>query len=153
MERTQKLSTNEILEKLESNVPIPESQIDFPDAKTLRSDIYNDISQRFRSQFECAQECHISSSFLNEFLSSNKQMRRDKLLCLFIGLGYDIAKTRSMLRRCRVADLYPRNARDYLILNALRLHTPLDEVNELLISQGFDPLYKDTLAERKERKH
>lgn len=152
MDSTQKLSTNEILEKLEADEEVSEMQIDFPDTKTLRSDIYRDISERFSSQFQCAQECHISPSFLNEFLNSNKHMRRDKLLCLCIGLEYDIAKTRAALRRGRVADLYPRDARDYLILNALRLHTSLDELNEQILARGFDPLYEED-TKRKDSKN
>lgn len=67
-------------------------------------------------------------------------MSRDKLLSIFITLQFNIEKVQKSLLRFGLSELYPRNARDFLILKGIKDELSLDDINENLRKEHLDTL-------------
>ncbi len=87
-----------------------------------------------------ASECSISQSHLSDFLSNKKKLNRDKLLSIFITLGYDIDKIQKSLMHFGISELYPRDMRDFIIMKGIKNHSDLDLINENLGKENLDTL-------------
>jgi len=135
-----KLSTDEIFERIYESKPISKEEIDFVEPKQLREGLSRDIIESGYSINAMASACYITQSQLNDFLNGKKQMSRDKLLSVFITLGYSITKVQRFLRRFGYGELYTRNQRDYIILMGIRDNIGLDEINEKLEGEFLDLL-------------
>lgn len=66
--------------------------------------------------------------------------QRDVILRLCFGAGFSLKETQRALRLAGQEELYPRIRRDAALILALNERMKVDQVNELLISYGFEPL-------------
>ncbi len=62
------------------------------------------------------------------------------ILRLCFGAGFSLKETQRALRLAGQEQLYPRLKRDAALILALNERMKVDQVNELLISYGFEPL-------------
>lgn len=90
---------------------------------------------------EITRRTMLSKSFLYQILDGTRQPSRDIVLRLAICLGASVDETQQLLRLKRRGALYPRIHRDALMIHCLNRHKHLDEVNELLLAEGEEPLY------------
>lgn len=134
------LNTDEILKKIENNDNINKTDIDFISQEDLRHALANDISNAGFSINKIASECSITQSHLSDFLSNKKKLNRDKLLSIFITLGYDIKKIQKSLIRFGMNELYPRDMRDFIIMKSVKNHSDLDSINYILRKENLEPL-------------
>lgn len=137
------LTTDEIFQKIQNGEPISKEEIEFITPEQLRIDLYNDIKKSGYSINGIATECHITPSQLSDFLNNKKQMNRDKLLSLFITLGYPVTKIKQLLIRFGYNELYTRNVRDFVILKGIKEELGLDEINERLRKETLDTLCQE----------
>ena len=134
------LDTDEILQKIKSDDEINEDDIAFVSQEDLRHELANDIAVAGYSMNKLASECSISQSHLSDFLSNKKKLNRDKLLSIFITLGYDIDKIQKSLMHFGISELYPRDMRDFIIMKGIKNHSDLDLINENLGKENLDTL-------------
>lgn len=62
---------------------------------------------------------------------------REKLLTISFGIGLDLEETQHLLRYARVAELYPKNPQDSIIIFAIEHKLDFFETNELLDSMNL----------------
>ena len=137
-----KLSTDEIFERIHERQPVSKEEIDFVEPKQLKEELRRDIKEAGYSINAMAAECNITQSQLNDFFNGKKQMSRDKLLAVFITLGYPITKIQKLLTRFGHGELYTRNQRDYIILIGIRENIGLDAIDERLEEESLEGLWK-----------
>ena len=65
---------------------------------------------------------------------------RDKLIAIAFGLGLDETETNLLLKKCRFSQLYPKDARDAVIIFNLSHGKDIFETNCELENQGFELL-------------
>lgn len=135
-----KLSTREIFERIHERKPVSTDEIDFVEPKQLRKELSEEIKRAGYSINSMAAECYITQSQLHDFLNGKKKMSRNKLLSVFITLGYPIKKIQKLLTRFGYSELYTRNARDYIILIGIRDNIGVDRINERLEKESLDTL-------------
>lgn len=67
---------------------------------------------------------------------------RDKLLRICLALELNLKQTQRLLRLYGMSELYPKNARDVVLIAAIgRRQYDVDEVSRELEEAGFAPLY------------
>jgi len=138
-----KLSTNEIFKRIHERKPVLEEEIEFVKPKQLREKLRWEIEEAGYSISAMADECYITPSQLYDFLNGKKQMSRDKLLSVFITLGYPITKIQKLLTRFGYSELYTRNQRDYIILIGIQESVGTDGINERLKKESLKMLWRE----------
>lgn len=134
------LDTDEILKIIENDIDMNGTEINFISQETVRHLLSNDIYSAGYSINKLAYECSISQSHLSNFLSNKKKLNRNKLLSIFIVIGYDIDKIQQSLIRFGMSPLYPRNMRDFIIIKSIKNCFSLDEINMILKSKNLETL-------------
>lgn len=140
MHATKKLSTNEILENLTQDQKVDAKNIDFIEPTELRNKLSIRILESFKSMSQFSAACGIQASQLSEFLSGKKNFSRDRLMILCITLKMSIPETQDTLKRFGHPPLYPRNQRDFLILNGIQKQLSWQEIDHILMTKGLDRL-------------
>lgn len=108
----------------------------------IRNEITNKIHEsRFKSVTAIANECCIVPSHLNEFLNGKKNMSRNMFLRVVITLGYDGMEIRKLLHRLGYPELYPKDERDYLILDGIAKKLKVIDIDEQLTNHNLESLY------------
>ncbi len=82
-----------------------------------------------RSQFD--------RTYVYQIFSGKKTPSRNQLIALAFGMELSVDETPKMLKLSGNRDLYPRDARDALILFAIHRKKTVFEANELLNSHGL----------------
>lgn len=131
--------TDEILKDIKNGTS-NENNVDFIDENAVRQEIREKINAKYPSMNDFANNCYIHASHLSDFFNNGKNLGRNKLLAVFITLGYDFDSIQSMLQRLGVSSLYPRNKRDYQIALGIRDGKKLDEIDEILQEKNLEPL-------------
>lgn len=65
---------------------------------------------------------------------------RDKLIAIAFGLGLNCDETNALLKKCRFAQLYSKDARDAVIIFGLTHGKDIDETNNDLEKRNFELL-------------
>ena len=73
-------------------------------------------------------------------LAKKTNPSRDKMIMLCFGLRLNAEGANRLLRMAAVGDLYPRNPRDTIIINALNFNLNVIEANNALEELGEDEL-------------
>ena len=74
----------------------------------------------------------LSEIYAYQIFGGVKKPRRDKLLCLALGMELSLEETQKMLRVCGFPPLYVRHQRDCIIIHALLHQYTVTELNTLL---------------------
>ncbi len=90
---------------------------------------------------ELARRACISEVYLHQVFAGRRNLSRDRLLCICIGLGTTLDETQRMLTQGGYALLYPRTRRDAIISYGLVHQTSLGEINDKLFAEGEKTLF------------
>ncbi len=92
------------------------------------------------SKAELARRSGLSTVYLHQIFAGRRNPSRDRLLCLAIGLSATLEDTQALLRRCGLAELYPKDRRDAIILFGIAHHSDLQTINEQLFANEENTL-------------
>ena len=84
------------------------------------------------SKATLAKKAGISSVYLYQIFSGERNPSRSRILCLCIGMNASIEETQELLKHSGYAQLYAKNKRDAILIYGLTHGMTLDEVNEQL---------------------
>ncbi|MDY3780874.1 MAG: XRE family transcriptional regulator [Candidatus Faecousia sp.] len=92
------------------------------------------------SKVTLAKRAETSEIYLYQIFSGARMPSRDRVLCLCFGLSATLAQTQELLRIGGMAQLYPKNKRDAIIIYGLTHGQTLPQVNELLFAESKETL-------------
>ena len=85
---------------------------------------------------EVIDRANIERHYGYQILDGSKKPSRDKLIMLCFGLELTLEETQNMLKKCGWGELYPRDARDSVIIFGIFNNKSVVETNILLDDQG-----------------
>ena len=97
--------------------------------------------QRRLSKAALAKRSGMSEVYLHQVFAGRRNPSRSRLLCLCFGLQATLAETQELLKQCGLAQLYPKNRRDAIILYGLTNGMDLFAVNDRLFAENEETLY------------
>lgn len=99
------------------------------------------FQKRNISKAALAKQSGMSEVYLHQVFAGRRSPSRSRLICLCFGLSATLEETQELLKRCVLAQLYPQNKRDAIIIYGLVNGVSLFEVNDKLFSEGEETLY------------
>ena len=104
-------------------------------------DLLNRIfTQKNVSKATLAKQSGMSEIYLHQIFAGKRNPSRNRLLCLCYGMEATLDETQELLKRCCLAQLYPKTKRDAIIIFGLVHHLPLYEINDKLFSENEETL-------------
>ena len=88
-----------------------------------------------------AKQSGMSEVYLHQVFSGRRNPSRSRLLCLCFGLNATLEETQELLKQCGLAQLYPKNKRDAIILYGILNGMDLYAVNDKLFAENEETLY------------
>ena len=82
----------------------------------------------------------LTRSHVYHIFGGKRLPSRDKLIAIAFGLGVSCDETNALLKKCRFAPLYAKDARDAVIMFNLAHNKDIFETNVNLEEQGFQVL-------------
>ena len=105
-------------------------------------DLLNRLFQkRSISKAALAKQSGMSEVYLHQVFSGRRNPSRSRLLCLCFGLHASPEETQELLKQCGLAQLYPRDRRDAIILYGILNGMDLFAVNDRLFAENEETLY------------
>lgn len=92
------------------------------------------------SKAALAKQAGMSEIYLHQIFAGKRNPSRNRLLCICYGLGASTEETQELLKRCGLAQLYPRLRRDAIILYGLVHGISLFEINDKLFMEDEETL-------------
>ena len=92
------------------------------------------------SKATLAKRAETSEVYLYQIFSGTRTPSRDRVLCLCFGLPATLEQTQELLRIGGMAQLYPKNRRDAVIMYGLTHRLELPKVNDLLFAEDEETL-------------
>lgn len=83
-----------------------------------------------------AKRAGTSEVYLYQILAGERVPSRDRAICLCFGLRATLEQTQELLKHSGLAQLYPKNRRDAIILYGLIHHLDLVEINDRLYEEN-----------------
>lgn len=113
--------------------------------ETFCSNSVNEILNRLFtekriSKATLARQAGMSEIYLHQIFAGRRNPSRSRLICICCGLGATLDETQELLKLCSLAQLYPRNKRDAIIMYGLVHGTSLQEINDKLFSEDEETL-------------
>lgn len=140
----QKKSTTELLKELENFSSFEEYENknkDFMISKSLSEYLCDLLNERKLKKAEVIRKAEIGESNAYQIFSGIKSApKRDKLICLSIGMDLSVNETNSLLKLAGLAPLYPRVKRDSIIIINMNAHKSVIEINEMLFEENEETL-------------
>ena len=103
------------------------------------------IDQMFRkkgiSKAALAKQSGMSEVYLHQVFAGRRNPSRSRLICLCFGLSATLEETQELLKQCRMAQLYPKDRRDAIVMYGLINGMSLFDVNDKLFSEEEETLY------------
>ena len=93
------------------------------------------------SKAALAKQSGMSEVYLHQVFAGRRSPSRSRLICLCFGLSATLEETQELLKQCALAQLYPKNKRDAIIMYGLVNGISLFDVNDKLFSEGEETLY------------
>jgi hypothetical protein len=75
-----------------------------------------------------------------QIFSGERKPSRDTLLCLCVGLALNVEESQQLLKLAGYASLYPKHARDCIILHGINNSSSVSEINECLYNYDMPTL-------------
>lgn len=88
-----------------------------------------------------ARHAGISEVYLHQIFAGKRNPSRNRLLCLCYGLNASFDDTQELLKLYGVAQLYPKNCRDAIIIYGLIHEVDLFEINDRLFTEDEETLF------------
>ena len=103
------------------------------------------LRQLFRkrkiSKATLAKQSGMSEVYLHQVFAGRRNPSRNRLLCLCFGLTATLEETQELLKQCGLAQLYPKNKRDAILLYGIINGMDLFAVNDKLFAENEETLY------------
>ncbi len=99
------------------------------------------FQKRNISKAALAKRSGMSEVYLHQVFAGRRNPSRNRLICLCFGLAATLEETQELLKQCSLAQLYPKNKRDAIIIYGLVNDVSLFDVNDKLFSEGEETLY------------
>ena len=99
------------------------------------------FQKRNISKAALAKQSGMSEVYLHQVFSGRRNPSRSRLLCLCFGLNATLEETQELLKQCGLAQLYPKNKRDAIILYGILNGMDLYAVNDKLFGENEETLY------------
>ncbi len=133
-------STTELLKELENFSTFEEYERANKDSmisKSLSQYLCDLLDERQLSKSEVIKKSELNENYAYQLFSGLKSApKRDKLICLSIGMGLTVNETNSLLKVAGLSPLYPRVKRDSIIIINMNAHKSVFEVNEALFEEN-----------------
>ena len=140
----QRKSTTELLKELENFSSFEEYRKSNKDSlinKTLSEYLCDLLSERKLTKAEVIRKAEAGESYSYQLFSGVKcTPKRDKLICLSIGMDLTVNETNGVLKLAGLLPLYPRAKRDSIIIMNMNAHKSVIEINEALYEENEDTL-------------
>ena len=99
------------------------------------------LGEKHISKAALAKQAGMSEVYLHQIFAGRQNPSRNRLLCLCFGLEASIDETQDLLKRCGLAQLYPKNKRDAIIYYGLVHKMSLPELNDKLFAEEEEMLF------------
>ena len=99
------------------------------------------FQERNISKATLAKQSGMSEVYLHQVFAGRRNPSRNRLICLCFGLSATFEETQELLKQCGLAQLYPKDKRDAIIIYGLVNGASLFDVNDKLFSEEEEPLY------------
>ena len=110
--------------------------------ETSIPDILNRLfSKKDISKAALAKQSGMSEIYLHQIFAGKRTPSRNRLLCLCYGLGATLVETQNLLECCCLAQLYPKNRRDAIIIYGIIHEIPLYDINDKLFEENEETLF------------
>ncbi|MGN0595624.1 MAG: XRE family transcriptional regulator [Hominimerdicola sp.] len=140
----QKKSTTELLKELENFSSFEEYRKANKDSlinKTLSEYLCDLLRERNLTKAEVIRKAEAGESYSYQLFSGIKcTPKRDKLICLSIGMDLTVGETNSVLKLAGLLPLYPRVKRDSIIIMNMNACKSVIEINEALYEENEETL-------------
>lgn len=93
------------------------------------------------SKATLAKQSGMSEVYLHQVFAGRRNPSRNRLICLCFGLSATLEETQELLKQCGLAQLYPKDRRDAIIIYGLINGISLFDVNDKLFSEEEETLY------------
>ena len=105
-------------------------------------DLLNQLFQkRTLSKAALAKQSGMSEVYLHQVFAGRRNPSRSRLICLCFGLSATLDEAQELLKQGGLAQLFPKNRRDAIIIYGLVNNASLFEVNDKLFAEGEETLY------------
>ena len=98
------------------------------------------FQQKNMSKSALAKRANISEVYLHQVFAGQRNLSRNKLLCVCIGLSATLDETQNLLQKSGHAQLYAKSKRDAAVMFGLLHGMDLDTINDELLDMGEEPL-------------
>lgn len=130
----------ELMETANLNQFLSENQENFNNGNVC--DVLNRLFQKRKlSKAALAKQSGMSEVYLHQVFSGRRNPSRSRLLCLCFGLNASLEETQELLKQCGLAQLYPKDRRDAIILYGILNEMDLFTVNDKLFAENEETLY------------
>lgn len=130
----------ELMETANLDQFLSENQENFQNGSV--NELLNRLFRKRRlSKAALAKHSGMSEVYLHQVFAGRRNPSRSRLLCLCFGLGATLEETQELLKRCGLAQLYPKNRRDAIILYGIQHRMDLFSVNDKLFAENEETLY------------
>lgn len=102
--------------------------------------LVNLFNRKNISKAALAKKAGISTVYLYQIFSGERNPSRNRILCLCFGLTANLEETQELLKHGGYAQLYAKNKRDAIIIYGLTHDMDLDNVNDCLFSEQEETL-------------
>ena len=110
-------------------------------SKNLSEYLTDLLNERNLTKAEVIRKAEHSDGYAYQIFSGLKTApKRDKLICLSIGMGLSVNETNSVLKIAGLSPLYPKIKRDSIIIINMNNNKSVVEINEALYNEGEDTL-------------
>lgn len=137
-------NTDDLLKELTSTSDLStfldENQDNFNNTQVceLLTDLFNKSGL---TKAALAKKAATSEVYLYQIFSGGRTPSRNRTLCLCIGMSCTLDETQKVLRESCLAQLYPKDRRDAIIIFGLSAGMTLSEVNDKLFTEGEETLF------------
>ena len=98
------------------------------------------FQQKNISKSSLAKRANISEVYLHQVFAGQRNLSRNRLLCVCIGLSATLDETQNLLQKGGHAQLYAKSKRDAVIMYGLLHRMELYAINERLLTEGEEAL-------------
>ena len=99
------------------------------------------IEKKGISKAVLAKQAGMSEVYLHQVFAGRRNPSRSRVLCICFGLNATLDETQELLKQCSLAQLYPREKRDAIIIYGLLHGLSLFEVNDKLFEEDEETLF------------
>lgn len=110
--------------------------------QTLSEHLMMLLAQKNLRRSDVVRDSGLERTYIYQIFNGEKKPSRDKLIAIAFGLHLSVEETQRMLKLGGCSELYPRVARDAVILFAINREQGIREADRLLYDNDFPTLHE-----------